>query len=74
MRGTELPGVAERALLVKPIDRAGEIVPALSRALAADEAPAVVIVGGGAAGIEIALAVRARLRLLAGGDQSDARP
>ncbi|MGE5231883.1 MAG: FAD-dependent oxidoreductase [Deltaproteobacteria bacterium] len=68
VRGTELPGVAEQALLVKPIDRAGEIVPALARALAADEAPAVVIVGGGAAGIEIALAVRARLRLLAGGD------
>jgi selenide,water dikinase len=68
LRGGALPGVAEQALPVKPIDRAGQIVPALSRALAADEAPAVVVVGGGAAGIEIALAVRARLRLLAGGD------
>ena len=64
--GTELPGVAERALLVKPIDRVVEIVPALAAALAKDENPSVAVVGGGAAGIEIALAARARLRLLAG--------
>jgi selenide,water dikinase len=68
VKGTALPGVAEHALMVKPIDRAGEIVPALARALAADRSPAVVVVGAGAAGIEIALAVRARLRLMAGGD------
>jgi len=68
VRGTELPGVAERALLVRPIDRAVEIGPALSQALAGDANPAVVVVGAGAAGIEIALAARARLRLLAGRD------
>jgi selenide,water dikinase len=68
VRGAELPGVAQRALMVKPIDRAGEIVPALARAFAADQSPAVAVVGAGAAGIEIALAVRARLRLMAGGD------
>lgn len=50
VRGTELPGVAEQSLMVKPIDRAGEIVPALARALAADRNPAVIVVGAGAAG------------------------
>lgn len=64
--GLDLPGVAEQALLVRPIDRAGAIVPALARALAAEQDPTVVVVGAGGAGIEIALAVRARLRLMAG--------
>ncbi len=68
VQGGDLPGVADRALLLKPIERALEIVPALERAVRADVDPAVVVVGGGAAGIEIALAARARLRLLAGRD------
>lgn len=66
--GGDLPGVADRALLLKPIERALEIAPALERAVRADVDPALVVVGGGAAGIEIALAARARLRLLAGRD------
>jgi selenide, water dikinase len=65
-QGAELPGVADRALRLKPIDRALEIIHALDRASRAEADPAVVVVGGGAAGIEIALAARARLRLLAG--------
>lgn len=60
----DLPGVAEHAYRVKPIGRALEIVPALERAAAAVTEPAVVVVGGGAAGIEVALAARARLRRL----------
>jgi pyridine nucleotide-disulfide oxidoreductase family protein len=68
VRGTGLPGVAVRALRIKPIDRALSIVPALVEALRAEEHPPVVVAGGGAAGIEIALAVRARLSLLAGPD------
>jgi len=63
LRGTNLPGVAEHALLVKPIDRALEIVPTLQTIAGAEVDPRVIVVGGGAAGIEIALAVRARLRL-----------
>ncbi len=68
VRGTDLPGVAGRALPIKPIDRALAIVPALVQALRAEEHPPVVVAGGGAAGIELALAVRARLSLLAGPD------
>ena len=62
--GGELPGVAEHARRVKPIGRALEIVPALERTAAQGAAPGVVIVGGGAAGVEVALGIRARLRLL----------
>jgi pyridine nucleotide-disulfide oxidoreductase family protein len=66
-RGVERPGVVEHALQVKPIDRAAEIAPALAAVVRAGAVPSVAIVGGGAAGIEIACAVRARLRLIAGG-------
>jgi NADH dehydrogenase FAD-containing subunit len=65
VEGSDLPGVAEHALQVKPIGRVVEIVPDLERAAAQRDDPDVVLVGGGAAGIEIALAVRARLRILA---------
>ena len=66
-RGVERPGVVEHALQVKPIDRAAEIAPALAAVARSGAVPSVAIVGGGAAGIEIACAVRARLRLIAGG-------
>ena len=66
VRGIERPGVAEYALQVKPIERAAEIAPALAAVVRAGEEPSVVVVGGGAAGIELACAARARLRLLAG--------
>ncbi len=66
-RGVERPGVAEHALQVKPIDRAVEIAPALASVARTGAVPSVAIVGAGAAGIEIACAVQARLRLIAGG-------
>jgi selenide, water dikinase len=64
VQGEDLPGVAEFARRVKPIGRAVELVPALERVSAADRPPAVVVVGGGAAGVEVALGLRARLRRL----------
>ena len=64
--GAALPGVAQHALLVKPIDRALLILPALERAVARAgiAGPAVLVVGGGAAGVELAFNLRARLRRL----------
>jgi len=64
VEGGDLPGVAAHAYRVKPIGRALEIVAALERAAAMTADPAVVVVGGGAAGIEVALGARARLRRL----------
>jgi selenide, water dikinase len=61
--GEELPGVAEHALQVKPIGRALAIVPALEAA-ARRGRPNVLVVGDGAAGVELALAARARLHRL----------
>jgi selenide, water dikinase len=49
-------------LAVKPIDRAGKIAEALEKLPQAD--PRVVVVGGGAGGVEIALNIKARLRAL----------
>jgi selenide, water dikinase len=64
VEGGDLPGVADHAYRVKPIGRALEIVPALERFASLVPTLAVVVVGGGAAGIEVALAARARLRRL----------
>jgi pyridine nucleotide-disulfide oxidoreductase family protein len=63
VQGEDLPGVAEFARRVKPIGRAVELVPVLE-GVAAGRPPAVVVVGGGAAGVEVALGLRARLRRL----------
>jgi selenide,water dikinase len=60
----DMPGVVRHAHRVKPVSRALEIVPALERATAEAADPGVVVVGAGAAGVEVALAVRARLRTL----------
>jgi selenide,water dikinase len=53
---------ADTVLAVKPIDRAGKIAEALEKLPQTD--PRVVIVGGGAGGVEIALNIKARLRAL----------
>ncbi|HEU5039410.1 MAG TPA: FAD-dependent oxidoreductase [Gemmatimonadales bacterium] len=68
--GDDRPGVREAALFVKPIDRTLAIVPAVERAAASagPDGPAVVVVGGGAGGVELALNLRARLRLLGRGE------
>ncbi len=58
-----IPGVAAHALFVKPIDRARALLPAIELAAsnAGPEPLQVVVVGAGPTGIEIALALRARL-------------
>lgn len=62
--GADVAGVRERALAVKPIDRAESILAALERLAAETGRPRVVVVGGGAGGVELALNIRARLRRL----------
>jgi selenide,water dikinase len=54
--------VGDTNLAVKPIDRAGKIAEALEKLPQAN--PRVVVVGGGAGGVEIALNIKARLRAL----------
>ncbi len=52
---TELPGVAEHALVLKPLERSLAILAEASR-----KAGPLLIVGGGAAGVELALCLQAR--------------
>jgi selenide,water dikinase len=60
--GLELPGVREHALATRPIGRfVGEVEALLARARGRD-AFRLVVVGGGAAGVELAFAFRERLR------------
>ncbi len=61
--GSDRPGVAEHAHFVKPINRVLELLPAIDHAAAArgPEPLQVLVAGAGAAGVEIALALRARL-------------
>jgi selenide, water dikinase len=60
VRGLDLPGVREHALATRPI---GSFVARLeSRLEALGEKPRIAIVGGGAAGVELALTLYARLR------------
>lgn len=61
--GIALPGVAHYARFVKPINRVLALIPALEDAArtAGPEPLRIAVVGAGAAGVEVALTVRARL-------------
>ena len=64
VEGADLPGVARHAVRIKPIGQAMEVGSALD-GLGTKRAPvSVIVVGGGAAGVELALAARSRLRIL----------
>jgi selenide,water dikinase len=62
VRGLDLPGVREHAVATRPIARFVETVEARIAGLPAGRPARVVVVGGGAAGIELALCLDARLR------------
>src|SRR5215468_7675215 len=59
--GLDLPGVGEHALATRPIARFVAHVDELVARLRATARPGVVIVGAGAAGVELAFAIRVRL-------------
>ena len=63
VRGLDLPGVADHALATRPI---GDFVRAVDERMAAfasaGRSPRILIVGGGAAGTELAFTIDARLR------------
>ena len=62
--GRSLPGVAEHAFSVRPMSRVVELVAALDRRVAATAGGGevrAVVVGAGAAGVEVALAIEARI-------------
>jgi pyridine nucleotide-disulfide oxidoreductase family protein len=63
LAGGDLPGVAEHALPVKPMRRALRLVPLAEQAVqrAAGRGAGVVVVGGGAAGVEMSLCLHAHL-------------
>ncbi len=60
VRGLDLPGVREHALATRPIARF--VTELDARVAALPERPRIVIVGGGAAGVELAFTIDARLR------------
>ncbi len=63
VRGLELPGVREHALATRPIGRfVRELDARVDHLTALDGRPRVVLVGGGAAGVELAFTLDARLR------------
>jgi selenide,water dikinase len=64
--GLDLPGVREHAIPLKPLARAGEIITALNH-LAEVGRGEVVVVGAGAAGVEVAFNIVRRLRRHANG-------
>ena len=71
----EVPGAAEHAVAVKPIDRLLERWSALTSRICADDSPKrIAVVGGGAGGVELLLAVQYSLHtMLARGGRRDDR-
>jgi selenide,water dikinase len=70
VRGLELPGVREHALATRPIRAFVDRLDAtLEAALARRAAARIAVVGAGAAGVELALTVEARLRARGAGAQ-----
>ena len=61
--GTTLPGVAHHATFLKPINRVLTLLPKIEETVrgAGPESLRVVVVGAGAAGVEVALTLRTRL-------------
>ena len=61
--GADIPGARAHARFIKPVDRVRELRAALDRTVevAGPEPLQLVVVGAGATGVEVALAVRARL-------------
>ena len=63
VRGLDLPGVRAHALATRPIGRfVREVETHLTRLKALGRRPRIVLVGGGAAGVELAFTLDARLR------------
>jgi pyridine nucleotide-disulfide oxidoreductase family protein len=63
MAGAEIPGVREHAVALRPMENAVELRNRLDALLARGGSPlTVAIVGGGAAGVEVAFALEARMR------------
>jgi selenide,water dikinase len=60
IRGREIPGVTRRAVATRPISKLLDRLEAVDRHGFGDK-PRIVIVGGGAAGVELALALDARI-------------
>ncbi len=71
VRGLEVPGAREHALATRPVGRFVSAIDgrvAAARRQARGRPPRIVVVGAGAAGIELAFAVRARLGALGSED------
>lgn len=67
-KAEDVPGAAEHAIPVKPVDRLAARWSALMEEVrAAPAPPAVLVVGGGPAGVEMILAMQHRFRSLIGG-------
>lgn len=64
--GMSLPGVAEFALPSRPIDPFLRKIDELARATTKDAGASILVVGGGAGGVEVAFCLDARLRELDG--------
>lgn len=65
--GAEVPGVARHAIALRPTSRAVELRARLLALTAGEHPLAVVVVGAGAAGVELALAIRQRVLTSPGG-------